>query len=299
MNNQHICIYHKNCADGFGAALAVKHHWDAHGVPESSREFVPAHYGDTPPDVNGKNVTIVDFSYPRETLLQMYKTAESILVIDHHKTARENLDGIDFCIFDMEQSGAMLAWKALSPLCHSEGVMEKSETFNVPGLIKYIQDRDLWEWKLPQSKEVSAALQSLPMTFEDWEPYLNNDNIADLKIQGEAILRYQEQQIAKIVNSKLPMTELAGYTVPCINTTTLISEIGNEISKGYPFAVMYFDTEDKRVYSLRSAEDGVDVSEIAKLFGGGGHKHAAGFSVQYNEPHNLNTPIKKQNTPIT
>ena len=261
---QHICIYHKNCADGFGAALAFKRWADLKGIDP---EFVAAHYGDEVPDVNGKDVTIVDFSYPRDVLLDIYERANSILVIDHHKTAQEALRGLDFCIFDMDKSGAVLTWEHFFP---------KQES---PELLKYIQDRDLWKWKLDNSKAVSAALQTLKMDFDVWEQYLNINNIPELVLKGESILEYQNSQIEKITKTDLPIEEIAGYKVPCINATHLISELGNEISKGFPFAAMYFETEDKRIYSLRSADDGIDVSEVAKKFGGGGHFHAAGFSV--------------------
>ena len=36
------------------------------------------------------------------------------------------------------------------------------------------------------------------------------------------------------------------------------------------------------IYSLRSrADSGIDVSAIAKKYGGGGHKNAAGFKLEY------------------
>ena len=98
-------------------------------------------------DVKGKNVIIVDFSYPRDVLIKMAEDADSIIVLDHHKTAEENLKGLDFCIFDMTRSGAVMAWEHF----HGKG--------NTPLLFQYIQDRDLWQWKLPQSKEFSAGLQ--------------------------------------------------------------------------------------------------------------------------------------------
>ena len=274
---KHLCIYHKNCADGFGAALAVREWFHQNDVPEEDREFVPAQYGDPEenyPDVKGKFVMIVDFSYPRDVLIQMHADADSLIVIDHHKTAQEALKGLDFCHFDMSQSGAMLTWKYCFP---------DPETHPVPKLIEYIQDRDIWTKALPNTDAVSAALQSLPKTFEHWEPYLYDQNINDLMISGQSILMYQQRHIEKVANSKLPMVYFCGHHVPCINSTTLISEIGNAISQNYPFAMMYFDTEDKRVYSLRSAKDGVDVSEIAEQFGGGGHFHAAGFSVKHNQ----------------
>lgn len=274
---KHLCIYHKNCLDGFAASLAVSEWFDQNDIPEEDREFVAAQYGDPEeyqPDVKDKFVMIVDFSYPRDVLIQMEADADRLIVIDHHKTAQEALEGLPFCHFDMSQSGAMLTWKYCFP---------DTEEHPVPKLIEYIQDRDIWTKALPDTDEVSAGLQSLPKTFESWRPFLNDCLIDDLITAGHSILMYQQRHIEKVTNAKIPMVYFCGHHVPCINTTTLISEIGNELSKNHPFAMMYFDTEDKRVYSLRSAKDGLDVSEIAKQFGGGGHKNAAGFSVPKSE----------------
>jgi len=263
-----LVIYHKNCRDGFGAALAARVWARYEGI---ELEYLPALYGDPVPDVSGREVCIVDFSYPREVLLEMKAKAKSLIVLDHHKTAEQDLQGLDFCLFDMNRSGAVITWEHLLTY------------INVPDLFLYIQDRDLWQWKLPHSKEVSAGLELLDMSFDTWEEYLDNKMIPDLINTGKTILQYQTKCIEAAIKQAYPM-ELAGYTVPCINTTHLVSEIGNELAKGHPFAVMYFDTADKRVYSLRSAEDGIDVSEIAKKFGGGGHKHAAGFTLpKYQE----------------
>ena len=267
MNNNPdlLCIYHKNCADGFAAALAVKRYADNF---KQQCEFIPAHYGDTAPDVTGKTVFIVDFSYPRETLLKMQQQALQITVIDHHKTAEKELCDLDFCIFDMTKSGAVLTWETLI----------KDEP--VPLLFQYIQDRDLWRWKMKDSKSISAALQCLEHDFLEWEYFIHDENIRALVEQGRVILGYQNHCINKIIASDIPLVEIAGYTVPCINTTHLISEIGNELAKNHPFCALYFETDDSRIYSLRSAENGIDVSEIAKKFGGGGHYHAAGFKIK-------------------
>ena len=100
-----LCIFHKSCADGFGAALAVKVYFDQLG---KECEFLPAHYNDPVPDVTGKNVIIVDFSYSREVLLKMEKQADTIVVLDHHVTAQKELEGLSFCHFDMNKSGPML-----------------------------------------------------------------------------------------------------------------------------------------------------------------------------------------------
>ena len=262
MNNI-VCIYHKNCSDGFGAALAVKLWADKNG---RKVDFLPATHGDSAPNVKGKEVLIVDFSYSRDILLNMHNEAKSLVVLDHHKTAKESLDGLNFCIFDMQKSGAVLTWEYLFP--------DKE----VPELFLFIQDRDLWEWKLKNSREVSDGLRTLEMDFNVWSEYLDARNMHKLALKGEAIIEYNNKKIEKVLELDIQLIDILGYKVPCINATDLISEIGNRLSQGYPFAVMYFDTHDKRVYSLRSAKDGIDVSEIAKKFGGGGHFHAAGFT---------------------
>jgi nanoRNase/pAp phosphatase (c-di-AMP/oligoRNAs hydrolase) len=263
--NTHVCIYHKNCADGFGAALAFKHWADTNNVKS---EFIPAQYGDAVPAVEGKEVVIVDFSYPRAVLLDIQKRAKTILVIDHHKTAKKDLEGLDFCVFNLEKSGAVLTWEYFFP------------ESKIPDLLLYIQDRDLWQWKLENSRQVSAAIRDLDMRFGVWERYLHIDNILELAEKGSVILEHQNKQVKKIVASNIALQNIAGYDVPCVNSTSLISEIGGEISKGFAFGAVYFETNSKRVYGLRSSKDGVDVSKIAAQFGGGGHYHAAGFSIE-------------------
>lgn len=261
----YLCIYHKNCADGFGAALAVKVYCDELG---EKCEFVAAQYGDEAPDVSGKKVYIVDFSYPRDTLLALNDAAQSLLVIDHHKSAMENLAGLDYCVFDMEFSGAVLTWQTLFP------------NTKVPLLLDYIQDRDLWQWLLEDSKAVSAALLTLKKEFSLWLPYLQDENVTELIVKGNAIVDYQNQQLERTPKGdNVPMAQIGGHTVPCVNSTHLISEMGEILAQGHPFAALYFDRSDKRIYSLRSAKDGIDVAKIAQQYGGGGHFHAAGFAI--------------------
>ena len=137
---ENICIYHKSCADGFGAALAIKVFLD---MNNEKCEYLAVNYGGEAPSVIGKNVYIVDFSYSKNTLIRMHQEAKSIIVLDHHKTAQKNLEGLDFCHFNINKSGAMMAWEKFG------------NSSKIPDLIKYIQDRDLWKWELNFSKEYS------------------------------------------------------------------------------------------------------------------------------------------------
>lgn len=285
-----LCIYHGNCADGFGAACAVKL------ALGDSVEFFPGVYQNNPPDVRGKKVVIVDFSYRREVLEKMAETAVSILVLDHHKTAQEDLAGFPeppadlevlrgwlpesgiYARFSMEKSGAVLAW-------------EHFHAVDAPALINHIQDRDLWKFELPGTREIQAALFSYPYDFEVWTDLILGGNVERLRADGEAIERKHHKDVAELTRVVTRMMLIGGEVVPVANLPyTLTSDAGHLLcgdpslqSPCYPFAGCYWDTPQGRVFSLRSREDGADVGAIAKFYGGGGHKHASGFRVPFDE----------------
>lgn len=261
-----LVLYHADCTDGFAAA------WVCHQVHPDA-EYVPVKYGYEPPDVTGREVLILDFSYPRAVLLEMKAKARKLEVIDHHKTAEAELKGLEaFCHFDMTKSGAMLTWEWFNP------------NERPPMLIGYVQDRDLWEWKLVNSKEINAAIRSYPTTFEAWDGLYDLETrqgaFTSLIREGAAILRAEAQIVGFHVKRANGVKLASGETIMCCNATTCISEIGNELAKGRPFSATYMVREDGRFqYSLRSDRDGAntDVAEIAKQYGGGGHHNAAGF----------------------
>ena len=89
----------------------------------------------------------------------MIEQAEALVVIDHHKSAVVELHDISNTIFDMKKSGAMLAWEFFHP------------GKEAPKFIQYIQDRDLWQWELPYSKEFSAAFDMIPWEFDEYEKF--------------------------------------------------------------------------------------------------------------------------------
>lgn len=250
-----LVIFHKNCQDGFCSAwLAKKALKDA--------EFLPAQYGDKPPEVNGRGVYILDFSYKRDVLLDMQNKVAYIYVLDHHKTAKEDLADLDFCTFDMNKSGAGLTYDFFRLYLQPHWIID------------YVQDRDLWKWKLPHSQEVNAFVSSLPFDFEVWD---NLPSLDEAIFQGKAIRRYMERLVDNLFAFSREVV-FDGYKVLAANSSTLNSEVGNCLAKGRPFGIVWFQRQDSQfVYSLRSTPDGIDVSELAKSHGGGGHKNAAGF----------------------
>lgn len=260
MNYSHV-LYHANCADGFGAAYAA---WTVLG---EGAVYLPVRHGDAPPELPDQaRVAVLDFSYDRATLLQLQARLSDFLVLDHHKSARDDLRDLSWAQFDMDKSGARLAWEFWRP------------GEELPELLAYVEDRDLWRWALPESREVSLALQCYPQDFSEWSRL----SVHDLRLEGRAILNFQNQQITRAVSRAL-FQEVGPHLVPTVNSCLFQSEIGDELCRKYPEArfsgVYYLNQHGKEAWSLRSIGE-FDVAEVARLYGGGGHRNAAGFARQ-------------------
>lgn len=250
-----LILYHAECADGFGAAWAI---WRRY----PGAEYRPVKHGEAPPaNLAGHHIVMVDFSYNRATLEAMAKDAASLVVLDHHITAEQALADLPYAYFDLNKSGAVLGWE----WAHDEPA---------PWLLRYIQDKDLWHWALPNSREISAALASYPFDFELWTRFEQRE----LEREGRAILRYENELVTKLA-SHATLVEFEGATVPSVQSAVLTSQIGERLSADHPFCLIWHDRNGRRYFSMRSREDGTDVGAIAASFGGGGHTHAAGFSV--------------------
>lgn len=267
-----LCIYHANCADGFGAALAV---WLR--FADSRPEFVQASYGETPPNCSGHDVLLVDFSYKLPVLEQILAQAKSVTILDHHKTAEADIQplldaGRVNGEFDMDRSGAAMAWDWCFP------------DEDRPRLIEYIQDRDLWQFNLEGTREISAALFSYDQDFEVWKNILtaleDDEGQEFILGMGRTLRRKHNKDLNDLLKATKRRMLICGYSVPVANVPYIFaSDAGNIMAEGELFSASYFDTPEGRKFSLRSKEGGMDVSEIAKRFGGGGHARAAGFQV--------------------
>lgn len=250
-----LVLYHDDCADGFGGAWAI---WKR--FPEA--QFLPVKHGYPPPqEVDGCHVVIVDFSYSRDVIGTIAEKAASLYILDHHVTAQTALAGLPFTQFDLEKSGAVLAWE----WAHDEPA---------PWLLQYIQDKDLWHWRLPQSREINAALASYPFDFSVWDGLSQEI----LEVEGRGILRHENILVGKIAEEAV-MISFNGETVPAVHSPILTSQIGERLSPNHPFCVIWHIRDGRLYFSLRSRTGGISVAKIAAQFGGGGHTHAAGFSV--------------------
>lgn len=273
-------LYHGGgCRDGFCAAWCMRRAFPA-------AEFIPVNYGGPFPDTAHRRVFLVDFCYEADHLCGLVAFNESVVVIDHHATAEATLretaakigvgDKFDF-IFNKNRSGAMLAWE------YAAGVAGTHDGGMPPWFVAYVEDRDLWAWKLPHSREINAALRLVPLDFAAWDALQFKDE-AMMIDQGRAVLLRDAEIVDSHVRNAKSM-DIAGHSVPCVNATTLMSEIGQALCVGKPFSATYFDNgSGLRIWSLRSDVNGLDVSAVAKSLGGGGHKHTAGFQTNVDPP---------------
>ncbi len=280
-----LCVYHAGCDDGFAAAWAVRH-----ALGEGNVEFYPGVYQQEPPDVSGRDVIFVDFSYKRPVLDAMARSANSILILDHHRTAQEDLADLPHppvfeawrhaaweghlsahirmrAMFDMERSGAALAW-------------DYFVGGERPRFVEYVQDRDLWRKALPQGDEFTIALRSYPQDFETWSRLIVG-GVDDLIMEGIGLQRYYRLRVEELKRSAYVAT-IEGLGCWVANAPYFAaSEVAGELClehEGALFGACYFEVSEGRwQYSLRSRGD-FDVSALARKFGGGGHKAAAGFT---------------------
>lgn len=256
-------LYHANCYDGFGSAYAA---WKKFG---SKAKYIPVSYGSPIPEMSEAEVIyILDFAYDAKDLIELSMNSRVVL-LDHHKTALEKLSvSIDnprpnmTIIFDMEKSGALLSWEYFHPLLQT------------PLLIQHISDRDLWQFKLDGSAKIHKALVSYPMDFELWDSF----DVEKLKVEGEICERLYTQLVDNICG-KTWTIKLGDYEVPTVNTSIAWSEVGDTMVRLFPdapFVASFTVMKNSVMWSLRSRNE-FDVSEVAKHYGGGGHKNAAGF----------------------
>lgn len=275
--SNNVCLYHSHCPDGFTAAWLV--FWHLNG----DVDMVPMAYNRPAPDVTGKNVWVVDFSFSLDETILMAQTAATLRVLDHHESALRNLAEFprdDFetahIELDMGRSGAKITYDYIEEAAgsHSQG----ADLF-----VRYIQDRDLWTKALPDSEAVFAAISARPYTVDAWSElcwsFFEHGHAALAK-EGAAIQMYRERMIESAVAGATEVT-IDGHQVLVANCSyEIASDVAGQLALGRSFGAYYVDRGDERHWGLRSTKDAphaLNVAEIAEKFGGGGHANASGF----------------------
>ena len=275
-----LILYHGSCPDGWCAAyIAQKRYLEAQlrGLTHGQN------YTGVITECMNRDVLMVDFSFPtRELNDSLAKIAKSFRILDHHKTAQAVLEGASYATFDMRRSGAGLAWDYLFGKDSFAGDAATHFPQSRPWWVDYTEDQDLWNWALPESQPINAFLMVQPRTIEAWDSIVRM-SAENACFKGEGVRQYIEYYTRSVLEL-VELGVLDGHSTGVLNIPYVgVSEAGNAIVKlGYDVALAWHESNGGRIkFSLRSNKEGanVDVSAIAKKFGGGGHQNAAGFEL--------------------
>lgn len=258
--------------DGFGSAWAA---WKYFG---DSADYVEVMHGQELPlfAFSYERVYILDLSFKREDLVDLRNNISFLMVIDHHASAKDMLNGLGIVPWPVrtDRSACTQAWRFFSP------------GTNIPMLLQYIEDRDLWLWKMRYSEAMNAMIFNTDKTFKAWDELASAVYFEPEKLvrAGRNLLVYRDRLVDMIVENHFMY-----HGIPTVAAPVLHSEVGHKLLDMYPdapYVQTYTDNvpEGKRKYSMRSEDHREDVSVIAKKYGGGGHRNAAGYSVLANVP---------------
>lgn len=264
-------VYHHNDLDGRCAAAIVKKYYGSEPI-----EFIEMDYKkDVDVEVIGlgEKIVIVDFSFKPEVMKKVMEKLPDIVWIDHHKTCEsydyfsQGLNGLRD-LTNKGLSGCELTWKYFYP------------NTAIPEAVCLIGDYDSWRLSSSNSLKFYEAVKVIdnnPLSKE-WDLLLSYEaasKVGELLKIGDSIINYRDNYCKSIMSMFGFETEIEGIKAYATNFYQFGSPGFVDNFKKYPICLAFIFDGKKFTVSLYS--ETVDVSEIAKKFGGGGHKGAAGF----------------------
>lgn len=281
-------IFHNYCLDGFtGFYIFMKSDkWEkkpiVHPDYPSSK--------DVPPDIDGKNVIIIDVAYNAGIIKEIAERCNKLLFIDHHVSIKDDvsklkLDKPHKVIYDVNECGATLTWKYVYG------------NKKIPKFVQHIRDNDigLWEMKdthhLVSYMDVHAKFDPTLDNLKNWDNLFNNSFLTNIIEKGKSYyeykinlvkMNYKKHSIKLFPGFKFKEHFNDKYTVAVLNNKCPSpSMLGKYVVENVKcdFCIMWEYNMKRDVYIITMRSKKTDVSKIAKVFNGGGHKYAASFSL--------------------
>lgn len=267
-----VVLYHNNCLDGFGAAWTA---WKKFG---SKADYIPVNHQEPPPEgLTEKRIYLLDFaSYSANILKDLIVANKQVTAIDHHADRAEVIQMTHDYRYDPTHSGAVLTWQYFHP------------GKPIPQLLLHLEDYDLWRFNLPHTKEIIKALNLIPQDFNKWNMIARDMQKTRSRKKyleaGRILKQFEEQEIRRMIDDRAEPVIFEGHRTLAVNSPLFIDELGSALAKKMPpIGIVWYQKKGKRKFSLRS--DGtVNVSPLAKKFGGGGHPAASGFTLPADQP---------------
>jgi oligoribonuclease NrnB/cAMP/cGMP phosphodiesterase (DHH superfamily) len=271
-----LIVSHKECFDGL-SALHTAHQALIGDNPDLRYMFMEYTSPETLPEyVPGEVIYVLDFSFSGDALVNHFKDAGRVVVIDHHKGAIDKLltyfgetpcpNNVEL-ILDITKSGAGLTWECFHP------------GRQPPVWVRHAEDYDLWKFEDPATKAYIERLGVEEQTLEGYDTFIREDYLTILA-QGTILLRKKQAQVKSHVDNDIVMIMFEDHYIPMLNVPRyMTSVVGEALSNKHPFVLMYFERAGVRHYSLRGVKGCPDLSLLAQKYNGNGHPTAAGFKV--------------------
>lgn len=302
-----VIVYHRGCADGFGAAWYLRQAL-LRQSPGAEVNMLSANWTDAPKleFMRDTHVWCVDYCYEAEHLVAIADVCETLDVFDHHQTSldymreaqarmpervfltehigwysdRVELDGGEKVnlVLDQTHSGVGLViehvrrWQGWAP----------------PMFLWNLEDRDLWRFELADTRDIFAAVTARPYTIEAWDK-LELIGQDQLVAEGMGINLYRDTLIESVASSFFLLTvggNGEGWWIPCASSPYFIgSDVAGALAERHGGLGAYCILHNDRVQiGLRSRNDDPrDCAKIAEFHGGGGHPHASGMSIGWDD----------------
>lgn len=265
-----VVLYHGGCPDGFGGAYAA---WKKFG---DAADYIPVKHGKPAPEnLGGKKLYFVDFCYTQEIMDILVPSAMHVTVLDHHLGNKDVVEKMPEYVFDDKRSGATIAWSYF----HSD--------VPVPALLKYVEDGDLYLFKLPDSRAILSYAYAQLFHFDTWDTLakkLENDTErSELIERGKVYAEHFAILVEQIAN-KATLVSFEGFECYLATAADMFaSDVGNRLARlKPPIGIIVNFHGDIMNVSLRS-DPSVDVSVIARKYGGNGHPQASAFRLKWGD----------------
>lgn len=273
------CFYHTDMDGKCAGAIVYYHFIRGKGLNDiEACQFIPINYNDDFPFKDilpNELVVIVDFSLQKSgEWEELFKITSNVIWIDHHKTAIEKFpkelrqflkggiqkDGV---------AGCVLTWQYFYPLSKTPLIVDMLGAYDIWDFSKYKDDLN----KL----QAGIRLWDNAPESDNWLRWLNqNYDATDELLRGTIALQYRDKTWAGLIKSWSFWTTFEGYKAICCNAGSVSSQLFDSIKEDYDLMIPFVFDGKQWTVSLYTKKD-IDCSEIARKYGGGGHKQAAGF----------------------
>lgn len=268
-----IVVFYHDDLDGFTGA------WAAWKKLKDKAEYMELGYDTKNYDFifqfKDKEIYFIDYSLKIQEMLNL-ASKNKVILIDHHLSSKETADLLIGSVFDDKHSAAFLSWEYFQ------------DGKKAPLIVRYVEDYDIWKFKLPYSKELTTVLNLYNFNFKVWDKlakmFQDKTKRKELIKKGRAIVDYQKSLIGEL-SDKGQEVFFEGYDAIAVNSPILSSEIGNHIyTKTGKIGIVwsYKGKKSPKIYVSLRGNGKINLSELAKKFGGGGHKASAGFAIDGN-----------------